>query len=199
MKTSTHVSTMLQFFFVPILGVLAILVLLFFILLPAEQDLDKVHRDIHSLKQTIQKRQDMVSLLKQRLISLRSAHREQKKDLKQLQARLTREQSTLGQITAYTLPEISPFPDAPDMLPQILKETVHKNGLHNVLLRMRDKEDSEKGKQVIARVTASGSLPRIRSYVISLLETSYVASVNQIKLESCKQGLCLDINFTVIL
>ena len=197
MIISPRISTTIQNHFVSILGVIAICILLFAFILPTKHRIEDMQGEIISVQEEVNGHQSAISLLENKLASLRQTRTKRKDQFQELESELETLQAKLTEKIIFHLPEISPFPESADMLPKILKDMAGKLGLQEVIIDLQEPAHQFNGPSMAVTITASGSLPDFRAFFIQLLETSYVASINQLQFSSCQSGLCLDLDLTI--
>jgi hypothetical protein len=71
--------------------------------------------------------------------------------------------------------------------------------LTDIAVGLQEAETFQDQPGIVSRISASGSLEDIRNFLIQLLETPYVASLNQIELTTCKDLICLNLEISVFL
>lgn len=187
----------IQNHFVSILGGMAICILLFVFILPVKHQIEKIQEEISAAKEEIQGHQSALSLLENKLTSLRQTRTKRQDQFQELESEIDILQAQISEKIIFHLPEIGPFPDSIDMLPQVLKEMAHRQGLHEVLIDLKKPPYQLNWPSTAATITASGSLSDFRAFLIQLLETPYVFAIDEFQFFSCKSGLCLDMDLTI--
>jgi Tfp pilus assembly protein PilO len=158
-----------------------------------------IGEDIRACDRQITDSQAALALLEEKLASVRKTKAKQQEKVEQLQAELTDLQTRLGQITPFSLPRVSPFPNPAHLLPQALGEMAGSQELTDIAVGLQEAETFQDQPGIVSRISASGSLEDIRNFLIQLLETPYVASLNQIELTTCKDLICLNLEISVFL
>ncbi len=188
----------MQNFFVPILGMIAICVLLFVFILPADQRLEELEADISSTEQRIRDRKNAASLLQNKLTSLRQSQAARKDKLTKLEKELQAWQEELGSTSQFSLPETAPFPRSPDMLPGAVSTKAADSGLTDIDVRLLKPYPGQAPHTIGVRVSGTGSsVSELRTFVRNLLETPYIASIDQLELRTCRDGICVDLKLSV--
>jgi hypothetical protein len=177
---------------------IAICVLLFGFILPADKRLEELKTDISSTEKRIQDRKNAASLLQSKLASLRQAQAARKDKLTRLEKELHAWQEELGSTTQFSLPETGPFPRSPDMLPGAVSAKAADSGLTDIEARLLTPHPGQAAHTVGVRVSGTGSsVSDLRTFVRTLLETPYIASIDQLELRTCRDGLCVDLKLSV--
>ncbi|MBS3778991.1 MAG: hypothetical protein KGY41_01205 [Desulfovermiculus sp.] len=197
MIISPRIYRTIQNHFVSILGLIAICILLFAFIFPTKHRIEDIQGKIISVQEEVNGHQSAISLLENKLASLRQTRAKRKDQFQELESELETLQEKLGEKVIFHLPEISPFPESADMLPKRFKDMAGKLGLQEMIVDMYEPAHKMNGPSIAVTITASGSLPDFRAFLIQLLETSYVAAINQLQLSSCQSGLCLDLDLMI--
>ena len=192
-----RISRTLQNHFVSILGVVAICILLFVFILPAKHRPDHIQEDLAAAKEEMRGHKAALSLLENKLSSMRQTRSEREDTFQELETELDTLQAKLSEKIVFNLPEISPFPDSVDMLPKVLQEMAGKHGLRKVIIDLKKPPYALNWPGIAVTMTATGTLPDFRAFVIHLLETPYVAAINELQFSSCKNGICLNIDLSI--
>jgi len=196
---SSRIAGSVQSLSVPLLGIAAICILLFGFIIPAQHQMSAIGEDIRACDRQITDSQAALALLEEKLASVRNIKAKQQEKVEQLQAELTDLQTRLGEITPFSLPRVSPFPNPAHLLPQALGEMAGNQELTDIAVGLQEAETFQDQPGIVSRISASGSLEDIRNFLIQLLETPYVASLNQIELTTCKDLICLNLEISVFL
>lgn len=195
----SRIARSVQSLFVPLLGMGAICILILVFIIPTQHRVGGIQEDIQTYDQQINDHQAALTLLEKKLASVRKTQAKQQDQVEQLQAELTDLQTKLGEITPFSLPQVSPFPNQVHLLPQVLGEMAENQELTNVAVGLQEAEAFQDQPGIVSRISASGSVSDIRNFLIQLLETPYVASLNQIELTTCKNLICLNLKISVFL
>ncbi|MFP4429272.1 MAG: hypothetical protein ACLFPB_08130, partial [Desulfovermiculus sp.] len=182
-----------QNFFVPLLAIGAICILVFVFVIPTQHQVGEIQKDIQTYDRQIDDHRDALALLEEKLDSVRTTQAKQQDQAEELQTELNDLQTKLGEITPFSLPQTKPFSKPVHLLPQVLGEMAESQDLNNIAVDWQEAEAMQDQPGIVSRISASGSLSDIRNFLIQLLETPYVASLNQIELTTCKDRICLDL------
>lgn len=195
----SRITSSLQSLFVPLLGIGAIFILVFVFIIPAQHQLDEIQNDMQEYDQQIDDQQAALDLVEEKLASVHESRTKQRDQAEQLQTELKALQTKLGEITPFSLPEITPFPKPVHMLPKMLEEMAGSHELTNIAVDLQHAGSFQDRPNSVSRIAAAGSLHDIRDFLIQLLETPYVAALNQIELTNCRDRICLDLQLSVSL
>ncbi len=197
MSIPPRISRAIQNHFVSILGVVAICILLFVFILPAQNQVKRIQEEVAATKDEIKSHQSALSLLQNKLASLRQTQAERIDQFQELESELDALQAQLGEKIIFHLPDTGPFPLSTDMLPQVMKKMADKQGLQEVIIDLQEPIYAPDWPSIAVTITAYGSLPNFRAFLIHLLETPYVAEIDELQLASCKSGICLDMKISI--
>lgn len=188
-----------QNFLVPLLAIGAICILVFVFVIPTQHHVGEIQKDIQTYDRQIDDHRDALALLEEKLDSVRTTQAKQQDQVEELQTELNDLQTKLGEITPFSLPQVKPFSKPVHLLPQVLGEMAESQDLNNIAVDWQEAEAMQDQPGIVSTISASGSLSDIRNFLIQLLETPYVASLNQIELTTCKDRICLDLQLSVSL
>ena len=189
----------MQNLFVLFLGMGAICILIFVFIIPTQHGVGEIQEEIQTCEQQINDHQAALDLLEEKLASVHKKRAKQQEKVELLQAELAEVQTKLAEITPFSLPQVSPFPNPVHLLPRVLGEMARSKDLTRIAINLQEREEFQDRPGIVSRISASGSLSDIRNFVIQLLETPYVSSLNQIELTTCKDLICLDLQLSVSL